>query len=118
MALEKLFLDYFFEEYGRETIVNEHGFISYSFHGTDECLIGEIYIRPESRKSLEVKKLFSQVEGIAKSKGYKYITGIVAIGEDRAEKSTKILRTYFAYGFKLYGSANGHALVRLDIGEE
>lgn len=119
MSLDGLFHKYFLEEYGRETISNEHGFICYFLNpACDECLVTDFFIKEDSRKSMEAKKLFSQVRDLAKEKGYRYITGIVAVSPERSEKATKIMRCYFALGFKMYDTINGHVCFRLDINKE
>ena len=111
-----MFEDYFKEEYGRDCLKNEAGFMLYSMNGR-ECHVADFYIKPTMRRSLEAKKLFSTVANLARENGCEFITGILTTGQGREHKVSRLLRCYLAMGFKIYNATNGQIVVGLALNE-
>ena len=86
----------------------------YSING-DECHVAELYVKPDMRRSLTVKKLFSTVQNIARESGCKFITGVLSTGPNRELKVSRLLRCYLAMGFKVYNATNGQIVVGLEL---
>lgn len=97
----EMYRDYNEEEYGRRTYVNEYGFCSYTVSGS-ELFIADFYCKPEYRKTYEAKKLFSEIVNIANSAGCEFISANVFVEPVKSDKATRLLRTYFAMGFKAF----------------
>jgi hypothetical protein len=112
----EMYRDYFEEEYGRKTYVNEFGFCSYSIDG-NELFIADFYVKPEFRKSYEAKKLFTEVADIGKMAGCEFLSANVHVMPIKAEKSTRLIRTYLAMGFRAFKSDNNHLTLVYDLKE-
>jgi hypothetical protein len=97
-----MFEDYFLEEFGKETLVSDAGFAMYEINGEmSELFVSDFYIKPEFRKTIENKKLFTRLKEIAAEKELKFITGIVSFGVKDNAVSTRVLKMYLALGFKV-----------------
>jgi predicted GNAT superfamily acetyltransferase len=97
---------YIAEEYERETRENEHGFISFSAR-PPEFLIGDIYVRPESRGRGHGQVLALACESIAKERGCSYLSCNVYVDPSRPEFATNKVRKFIRFGFnilRLHGS--------------
>jgi ribosomal protein S18 acetylase RimI-like enzyme len=111
-----MYSDYFLEEYGRETISNEFGFVMYFLNKeAGEVFITDLYTKPEYRKTYEAKKLTQAVVDIAKEHGCKIVTTIVDVGRKDPERTTKLLRCYLSRGFKVYKSNNDQILLGMEV---
>lgn len=108
MSLEKLFLDYMFEEYECECIYDDQGFAFFAFVG-EECHIRDF---KSTGKGLE---LFHKVVEYAWGKKMKWITACVTVGGDREEKGSRLVKGYLAKGFKILNATNGHVVLKYDI---
>lgn len=109
-----MFADFYKEEFGWDCIQNEYGFIFYFLNGK-ECYVSALYTRPEYRKSIEAKKLFSKVKEIALNNNCEFITANIGAGPNREELSSKIMKCYLAMGFKVCNANNSQILVKLDL---
>lgn len=105
-----MYPDYFKEEFGLDTIENEHGFIMYELAG-EECYLAHMFVRPESRKTFAGKKLFTLLTKVAKNNNCKFISTWVSTGPARIEKSTKLLRCHTALGFNIHGVKGNDVLL-------
>jgi hypothetical protein len=111
-----MYSDYFLEEYGRETISNEFGFIMYFLNKeAGEVFITDLYTKPEYRKTYEAKKLTQQVINIAKENGCKIVTAIIDVGKKDPERITKLMRCHLSCGFKIYKASNDQILIGLEV---
>lgn len=116
--MHEMFHDYFQTEYGREVIQNEFGFITYYLNPDNiECLVADLYTKPEFRKTFEAKKLFTQVVNIAKEKGYSFVTANIACKKGDPNKATKLAKCYLSLGFKIAGANYDNVLLMMDIRE-
>ncbi len=93
-----LFSLYLKERQGLDVLESENGFVTYKFRNPD-CYIQDIYVLPEKRKEGVAASMADQVAELAKSKGYRILTGSVDCRANGAESSEKIL---LAYGMKPY----------------
>ena len=114
--MQSMFADYYKEELGWDCIQNEYGFIFYFLNSSaPECYISGLYIKPEYRKTIEAKKLFSSVVDIARENNCEFITAQIACGPNREEKATKIMRCYLAMGFKVVNANGSQILLKYDL---
>jgi ribosomal protein S18 acetylase RimI-like enzyme len=89
---------YIKERSGLEVLESEYGFVTYKFRHPD-CYIQDIYVVPEKRQSGIAAEMADKVADIAKSKGYKILTGSIDYRANGADISEKVLR---GYGMKPY----------------
>lgn len=117
--LNEMFAGYMKEEYGKDTFANEHGFCCYKLNPSSrELFFSDLYIRPESRKTLEAKKFLTSLIELARKSECKILTGIVSIGLSEKENNRKarVLRCYLSVGFvpvKTYD--NNQILIKMDL---
>lgn len=93
-----LYKQYLKEREGLETLELEHGFATYKLRGPD-CYIVDIYVVPEMRKHGIAAFIADQIADIAKSHGYRMLTGSVDNRANGAKASHKVLQ---AYGMRPY----------------
>lgn len=98
--MDSMWAQYQKELYGRESIINENGLITYQING-DECYIVDIYVRPEARRSTVGTTLANMVTAEAKTKGCKYLSGTVSLAQ---KKPTESLKALLSYGFQVVAS--------------
>jgi GNAT superfamily N-acetyltransferase len=110
----EMYREYFEEEYGRKTFSNEFGFCSYHIEGS-ELFIADFYVKPEFRKTLEAKKLFSSIVNIAEMAGCEFISANVHVEPIKSEKATRLLRTYLAMGFMAFKATNEHVTLAYEL---
>jgi GNAT superfamily N-acetyltransferase len=68
-----LYADYLKEMWGLNTLQSDAGFATYLFDGP-ECLIDDLYVKPDRRKQGECFELAKRIEGLARERGCKYLT--------------------------------------------
>jgi hypothetical protein len=86
----------------------------YSING-EECHVAELFVRPEMRKTIEAKKLFTTICNLASESGCKFITGVLTTGRGREDKVSRLLRCYLSMGFKVYNATNGQIVVGYEL---
>lgn len=97
-----LYGQYIQERENKGIVESEHGFATYKlFPDLQECYIEDIYVVPEQRKSDLATDMADEISNVAKSKGYKFLTGSVVPSNNNSTASLKVL---LAYGFKLLRS--------------
>lgn len=92
-----LYGDYILEREGRETIESENGFVTFKIYGI-ECLIQDMYVKPEFRKSGVANKMANKLTEIARDRGCKFLSASVS---PNTTDSTTSLKAILSYGFKL-----------------
>jgi ribosomal protein S18 acetylase RimI-like enzyme len=114
MSVEML-KDYMMEEYGRDSIVSDKGFLTFSRHDGGECVIHDLYVRPDSRMSGEgislCNKLFKQV----KEEGFTKVGCYIDNSVKSAEKTTALISTYIKHGFKVINAVNNQIVLMKEI---
>lgn len=114
-----MFESYFLEEYGRDTLRNDHGFCMYVLNKEHaELFITDFYVKPESRVSYEGKKLFERVKDIGRVHNCEVVTALVSFGVKDPARCTRILRTYLSMGFQVMDSKNNQIILKMDISDE
>lgn len=99
------------EEYGRETISNAHGFVTYAVHGT-ECMIYDLYIAPQFRRERHGIKLCNEVFDEARRRKCTHCTCLV---DTRHKKGTKLCSTYIEYGFEIIDANNAQLVMAKEL---
>jgi GNAT superfamily N-acetyltransferase len=111
-----MFAEYFLEEYGRETLQTDKGFIMYVVHKESaEVFITDLYTKPDFRKGVEPRKLFRKVLDIAKENHCERITCLLSHGIQPKERTTRKLRAMLALGFQTVGAKNGQIILEYPV---
>lgn len=112
--MDFMWKDYMQEEYGRTVLDNKHGFISYKIHNK-ECMIYDLYVKPESRKGKNGLILTEAVQSDAKARNCEWVTCLVDVHGSNAVKGTKLVNTYIKYGFSIVGSDNDQIVMKRKV---
>lgn len=93
---------------------DENGFLTYCFV-SNQCILEEIYVRPESRRKGIASQYYSMAECFAKEGNCTELIGSIIVGTQGSEASMKCL---FKNGYKLY-NINDNKIIYLikKIGE-
>lgn len=100
--MKSLYAQYVAEREGAEVLEGAWGFAAYKFE-VDHVYISDIYIVPEQRNKGASMQAFSEITGLAKQKGLKYVFGSVAPSTKTATANIGIL---LKLGFKLHSASD------------
>lgn len=93
-----LYADYQKEVYGVGTLETDKGFVTYRIYGP-ECMIEEMYVKPECRKQGYASFLANEVSEIAKREG---CIALSCSTDPCVEGWQYRVAAFTAYGFKLF----------------
>jgi hypothetical protein len=111
-----MFADYFLEEYNKHTVETERGFVMYVANEKDsEFFVNDLYVKPEFRNTIEIRRLFNACKVKARELGLKHMTGVVSFGVKSPERSTRILKCYLAHGFKVISAKNEQIILHMEV---
>ena len=94
---EVMYFEYLKEREGVLSIQSESGFATYEIQG-EYFVINDIYVKPESRATMEALAIAIKLEDLAKEAGCKYLAGYVSPHLPGATRSMKV---QLDFGFKL-----------------
>ena len=120
-TLDQLYLEYQKEEYGREVLFSDKGFISIEFFPHGECLIADLFINEDDRGCGEAKRLYGEVLKRCQEEKATHVSAIISTSENpRQQKlATKKARVFALLGFEICGARNDQIVMikRLSEGE-
>lgn len=102
-----MYKDYMLEEYGHEVISTDNGFITFSHHEDGECVIHDLYVRPDSRKSGEGISLCNKVFEDCKRRGFNKVGCFITV----SDRASSLVPTYIKYGFKIKSAINNQIVM-------
>jgi len=91
---------YIAEEFDRKVIKSQHGFVSYKIIGK-EFLIGDMFVERMKRSEGLGQELGRICEDLARDSGCSYLSCNVYVDETRPEFTTRKVRIFIDYGFKV-----------------
>jgi len=95
-----MYKEYFLEEEKKYTIDKPHGFMTYRFVG-DECLICDIYIRPQFRKKGRSYGFLEDITKIANKANSKYLSCWFFLHPGEERQYTRKIRLMIDAGFRI-----------------
>lgn len=104
-----MYFDYIKELYNRDSIVDEFGFLTYSFHydshGAKYLEIFDLYVKPQYRtpNAIVAKGYYRLVIEEAKLHNCKYVLINIEVG---LEDTTKRVKWYLRNGFDIVNASN------------
>ena len=101
--IDDMFIKYFEEREGVETLKGEHGFIQYLMN-EEVCKITDFYVIPECRRNGHGYRMADVIKKIAIANKCKFLTSQVDVKAGGASES---VMTIFNYGFKILDITNG-----------
>jgi len=102
--------DYIAEEFNREVIVLDYGFVSYKVIGP-ELLIGDMFIKKERRGEKLAPELSRACEKIGLEKGCTYMSCNVFIDDERPEYTTEKVRKLIGARFSILRTVNNQIIM-------
>lgn len=100
MSEKSLYAQYMKELDGTEFIEHDWGFVSYRVE-QNHIYIEDVFVVESERGNNKWEKLWEDIENVARSKGFKRITGSVVPSRANSTWMTKFM---FKLGFKIYSS--------------
>jgi predicted GNAT superfamily acetyltransferase len=100
MSKKSLYAQYMEELDGTEFIEYDWGFLSYRIE-QNHVYIEDVYVIKSERGTNKWKKLWQDVEDVARSNGFNKVTGSVV---PTRKNSTWMTKFMFKLGFKIYSS--------------
>lgn len=92
------YAQYIKERENRDIIETENGFLSYRIT-EDECLVCDVFIKPELRRTGAIRYFSDEIVRIAKEKGCRYLAGKIYL---TGAYATETLLHNLKWGFKLH----------------
>jgi GNAT superfamily N-acetyltransferase len=119
-TLDQLFLEYQREEYGREVLFSDKGFIVIEFFSHGECLIVDFFVNEDDRGCGEAKRLYGEVLKRCLEEKASHVTTILSTNENprQQKKCTKMARVYALLGFEICGAKNDQVIMIKRLGEK
>ena len=108
-----MWADYIKEQYGKHTLVREHGFATYFIvPGTSVVYIEDIYVAPEARKTGLSTEMEQEIIAWAKSEGCTEVMGSTNLTSPTPEHT---LAVAFKKGYKISSVTSDMIYVKKQI---
>lgn len=97
---DRMLLDYIAEEYDRQALTTEDGFITYKIVGA-ELVIGDVFVEKSRRGLGSGQKLGIMCEDLARENGCSYLSCNVYVDSERPKFTTDKVRKFLLFGFHI-----------------
>lgn len=107
-----LYAEYLKERENVRIIESEVGFATYQFLDDNQCLIKDIFVKPEVRKLSVASMMADEIASIARAQGRNLLLGTVC---PQAKGSTDSIKVLLAYGFRLKSAQENFIIFEKDL---
>ena len=120
------FVNYWLEEKGETTIINEKGFITYKIFdnaqvGEKEIMICEFYVAREHRGGFAAKKLADEVAEVGRKEGCTHLSCYIqhyGDSETARIRTSYKLHVYLRYGMLVHSMTETYILMYKPLNED